>query len=256
MTSAQGCRKPLSWLHREAISYLHPPSPQYRPMVQRFRGLPRSPSTRAEPTLLYDPSRPSGLPHGSGKLPCPAPGSVGSAGRIQPHSHHGSWCSGGSHACSGHPHLWGLACLQMGRGTPTALALLGMPPPHPARHPQGQQLHRTHSLASPSCELFPAAACAEEFQGSAQEVSEGRRKWGKNPNPKAGGWCPPCPAARQSLPPHSPSLSLLGTRRGGGTPPETSYCLSSLNRVRVLFQALHFLAFQALGEVTEQTQGA
>lgn len=52
MSSAQGCRKPLPWLHREAISYLSPPSPQYKPMVQGLTGSPRSLNTRAEATVL------------------------------------------------------------------------------------------------------------------------------------------------------------------------------------------------------------
>lgn len=59
-----------------------------------------------------------------------------------------------------------------------------------------------------------------------------------------------------ALPAQLPGRASLPTARPfpswahievGELPPETSHCLSSLNRVRVLFQALHFLALQALG---------
>lgn len=154
LSSAQGCRKPLPWLQRDAISYLHPPSPQYRLMVQGLRGLPRSPSIRAEPTLLC---------RALGAAPWLVQVALSCSWFLwlcwqDPEP----WCSGGSHACPGHlggPQLpW--SCTRV-------------PPPHLARHPQSQQLHRTHALASPSCELFPAAVCAGRFWVSVQEVSEG-----------------------------------------------------------------------------------
>lgn len=169
MSSARGCRKPLPWLHQEAISYLHPAPPSTCPWCRDLGGCPGPPALGQSQACRVGVSKPLGA---------------------------GPWLRGGalSWLCWREPAAeppWELVLRRLpflpwsptlvglglpadgGGGPQLPWSCTWVPPPHPARHPQGQQLRRARSLASPSWQLFPAAACAGGFQGSAQEVSEG-----------------------------------------------------------------------------------
>lgn len=122
VSSAQECRKPLPCLHQETFSYLHPLSPQYRPMVQELRGLPRSPSTRTEVSLLAGASKP-----------------LGAAPWLREVALSCSWlCCRATMGAGAQeasvpalvPHTWGLGLPADGGGTPTAVVVqMGTPSP-------------------------------------------------------------------------------------------------------------------------------
>lgn len=114
--------------------------PRTGPWCRDLGVCPGPPALGQRQACLQGRPSPWGLPHGSGKLPCPAPGSAAEPPWVLvlrsllflPWS----------------PTLGGLACLRMAGGPQLPWLCTWAPPPHPAGHPWAQ--HRTRSLASPS----------------------------------------------------------------------------------------------------------